>query len=95
MRHKTNWERVMAAIDSIRGNKEAVEILRRELGPKYAAVVAKRERIRRVVDAYRQTEEGRRKRKEYAEKYNAYLKSKRERERAARIENETKEENQK
>ena len=48
MRHKTNWERVMAAIDSIRGNKEAVEILRRELGPKYARIVEQREKVRAV-----------------------------------------------
>ena len=86
----------MSAINSIRGNVEAVAILRQELVPKYAAVVAKRERIRRVVDAYRQTEEGRRKRKEYAEKYNAYLKSRREREAAAaRTETTTEQENQK
>lgn len=111
MRHKTNWERVMAAIDSIRGNKEAVEILRRELGPKYARIVEQREKVRAAVYAYRATERGRRARQEYdklyakqyreanREKCNAASREchrrKRERERAARIENETKQENQK
>ena len=107
MRHKTNWERVMAAIDSIRGNKEAVEILRRELGPKYARIVEQREKVRAAVYAYRATEQGRRARQEYAKQYreanrekcNAASREchrrKRERKRAARIETETKEENQK
>ena len=69
MRHKTNWERVMSALDSIRGNAEAVKILRQELAPKYAAIVAKRAKVRAAVYAWRKTEEGRRARQEYAKKY--------------------------
>ena len=69
MRHKTNWERVMAAIDSISGNDEAVEILRQELAPKYAVIVSRREKARLAVYAYRQTEQGKRARQEYAKKY--------------------------
>ena len=108
MRHKTNWERVMAALDSIRGNAEAVGILRQELAPKYAAIVAKRAKVRAAVYAWRKTEEGRRARQEYAKKYreenrekcNAASskshKSRREREReAARTETTTEQENQK
>lgn len=71
MRHKTNWERVMSAIDSITGkrNAAAVQILREELGPKYARIVEKRAAARAIVYAYRATSEGQRKRREYARKY--------------------------
>lgn len=71
MRHKTNWERVMSAIDSITGkrNAAAVQILREELGPKYARIVEKRAAARAIVYAYRATPEGQRKRREYARKY--------------------------
>ncbi len=59
----------MAAIDSIRGNNIAVSILRQELAPKYAAIVAKRAKVRAAVYAWRKTEAGRRARQEYAKKY--------------------------
>ena len=71
MRHKTNWERVMSAIESITGkrNAEAVQILREELGPKYARIVEKRAAAMEWANAYRATPEGQRKILEYAHKY--------------------------
>lgn len=68
-RHKTDWERVIAAIDSIVGNDEAVEVLRQELMPKYEAVVAKRDKVRDAVYAYRATARGKAKAAEYAKEY--------------------------
>ena len=61
----------MSAIDSIEGNAEAVDILRRELMPKYEGIVAKREKARAATYAYRATERGKAKRAEYGRKYYA------------------------
>ena len=70
-RHKTNWDRVMAAIDSVKGNAEAVAVLRQELAPKYALIVARREKARASAAAYRRTERGRAAKAAYAKKYRA------------------------
>lgn len=68
-RHKTNWERVVAAIESITGNDEAVEVLKSELLPKYKAIVAKREKARNAAYAYRASERGRARHAEYNREY--------------------------
>lgn len=61
----------MSAIDSITGrrNAAAVQVLREELGPKYARIVEKRAAASEWARAYRATPDGRRKRNEYARKY--------------------------
>lgn len=70
-RHKTNWERVIAAIDSIVGNEKAVEVLRRELMPKYEGILAKREKAKASAAKYRATANGRARHSEYNKAYAA------------------------
>ena len=55
IRHKTNWERVVDALNSLEKSYDmsAVETLKRELLPKYEAIKAKRGKCRAQVYASR------------------------------------------
>ena len=70
IRHKTNWERVVDALNSLEKSYDmsAVETLKRELLPKYEAIKAKREKCRAQVYASRKRL-GRKHRHEYDKHY--------------------------
>ena len=70
VRHKIDWERVVAALAALKTSwdKGAVQTLEDELLPKYEAVKAKRAKAREQVYAWRKAH-GRKNSAEYAAHY--------------------------